>query len=137
MRSLHDLDALTGVRGKARGIAYNHADRLGVSAQVVQNLMADQASVSSNDNHEKHLQVKCREVAWILSFWSMWNFLENPFFRRRHACVSYLIRREHAMARQLSEIHALGHPLVSGIVGMNIVPRIEAGIEPGFILGMA
>jgi len=54
---LYDLDALAGVRGKARGIACDHADRLVAVEQVVQNLMADQASGSGDDDHANHLQV--------------------------------------------------------------------------------
>ena len=75
MRSLHDLDALTSVRGKAGGIAYDHADWLGACEQVVQNLMADQTSGSGDDDHENHLQVGLTEVEWILSFCSIYDFL--------------------------------------------------------------
>src|SRR6266566_1999627 len=76
VRSLHDLNALAGVCGKEGGIACDHADRLVALEQVVQHLMADQASGSSDDDHDNHLQVGLTDVA---CFCSMYDFLSTSF----------------------------------------------------------
>src|ERR1019366_3303156 len=60
VRSLHDFNALTLARRQTGGITHNHADRLVVLEQVVQNLMADLTSGSCNDDHENHLQERDR-----------------------------------------------------------------------------
>ena len=51
VRPLDDLDALAYVRGKAGGVAHDHADRLVAVEHVAQNLVADQAGGRGDDDH--------------------------------------------------------------------------------------
>lgn len=51
VRSLHDLDALARLRGKPGGIAHDHADGLSAVEDVVEDLVADLAGGSGDDDH--------------------------------------------------------------------------------------
>src|SRR5205823_4603485 len=57
-------DALAHAQGQTGGIACDHADGLCAVKNVVEDLVADQAGGSGDDDHENHLQVGWTEVAW-------------------------------------------------------------------------
>src|SRR5262249_49813380 len=55
MRSLHDLNAVAGLRGEARRVARDHADSLAADEDAFEDLTADIAGGRGDDDHSTYL----------------------------------------------------------------------------------
>jgi hypothetical protein len=81
VRSFDDLDALAHVRWEAGGVARDHAYRLAAALEdVVEDLVADQASGSCDDDHETSKEDRSGE----------WG---SETFSRNATCVAHAGRR--------------------------------------------
>jgi hypothetical protein len=57
VRSLHDLDPLTRLRGEARGIARDHADRPAAFKDILEDLASNGARGCGDDDHMNLLRL--------------------------------------------------------------------------------